>query len=181
MKLKQQFEKHLGSNWILAGLHRGCTVQSRSSLHSRYIVSGSSVNAQSFLWWLKTFGGVVVAGEKTMHTLFLKKKCRVMVSFTPFFSCPYLNEIQYLSETSSFSKGTSFPCRCLPNFSRQTGGCPVWNCCYPLQNVSSITAKKQGVIYLLIILSYKTKQKKPPITYLQLIVLTGIRPYSTIA
>lgn len=73
MKLKQQFEKHLGSNWILAGLHRGCTVQSRSSLHSRYIVSGSSVNAQSFLWWLKTFGGVVVAGEKTMHTLFLKK------------------------------------------------------------------------------------------------------------
>lgn len=37
-----------------------------------------------------------------------------------FFFCPYLNEIQHLPETSSFSKGTSFPCRCLPKFfSRQ--------------------------------------------------------------
>lgn len=80
------------------------------------------MSAQSFLWWLKTFGGVVVAGETMRHTLFLKNNAewwfRLLLFF--FLFCPYLNEIQHLSETSSFSKGTSFPCRCLLNFCRQT-------------------------------------------------------------
>lgn len=47
-------------------------VWSGSLLYSRYIVSGSPVSGQSFLWWLKRFAGVVVEGEKMMHTLFLK-------------------------------------------------------------------------------------------------------------
>lgn len=37
------------------------------------------------------------------------------------------------------------------------GRCPFWDCCYPLQNFSSITAKIQDVIYPFIILSYKIK------------------------
>lgn len=133
-------------------------VWSGSLLYSRYIVSGSSVSGQSFLWWLKRFAGVVVEGEKMMHTLFLKNDAEWWFHLLFFFSVHTWMRSNIFRRQAVSPKVLPFLVDVYLNSSPdKKGRCPFWDCCYPLQNFSSITAKIQDVIYPFIILSYKIK------------------------